>query len=152
MYFIIMLLWVILNGKITLEVILVGLVLTAAAGILMRIFYGYTVRRDFLFLKKIPLILVYFGILVAQILKSSLIMLRILLHRTENIDPYLVTFDSGLQTDLGRFLLANSITLTPGTITIQTEGSVFTVHCLERTMLDTDLDGLFIRWIRKIEK
>ena len=85
MYFIIMLLWVIFNGKITLEVILVGLALTAAAGILMRIFYGYTVRRDFLFLKKIPLILVYFGILVAQILKSSLIMLRILLHRTENL-------------------------------------------------------------------
>ena len=65
--------------------------------------------------------------------------------------PTLVTFQSGLKTDFGRFLLANSITLTPGTITVQVEGDTFTVHCLDKSMLDTSENGTFQRWIRKLE-
>ena len=63
----------------------------------------------------------------------------------------LVTFRTDLKTEFGRFLLANSITLTPGTITVQVKGDRLTVHCLDKSMLDTSDDGVFQRWIRKLE-
>ena len=62
-----------------------------------------------------------------------------------------MTFRTDLKTDYGKFLLANSITLTPGTITVQVEGDRLTVHCLDKSMLDTSPDGTFQRWIRRLE-
>ena len=41
--------------------------------------------------------------------------------------------------------------MTPGTITVQVEGDRFTVHCLDKSMLDTSENATFQRWIRKLE-
>ena len=65
--------------------------------------------------------------------------------------PALVRFTTGLKTSFGRFMLANSITLTPGTITVKMDGDRLTVHCLKRSMLDTSPDSVFERWIRRLE-
>ena len=46
------------------------------------------------------------------------------------ISPRLVRVRAGQRTDVGRVLYANSITLTPGTVTIDTEGDTITVHAL----------------------
>jgi multicomponent Na+:H+ antiporter subunit E len=48
----------------------------------------------------------------------------------EKIDPRMVNFKTRLKSDVARVTLANSITLTPGTITVRVEGDVFTVHAL----------------------
>ena len=50
-----------------------------------------------------------------------------------------------------KVLLGNSITLTPGTITVKMDGDRLTVHCLKRSMLDTSPDSVFERWIRRLE-
>ena len=65
--------------------------------------------------------------------------------------PPMVTFRTDIHTEFGRFLLANSITLTPGTITIRVEGNELTVHCLDGAMLDLSENGVFQRWIRRLE-
>jgi multicomponent Na+:H+ antiporter subunit E len=44
------------------------------------------------------------------------------------IEPALVSFESSLTTDLARVLLGNSITLTPGTLTVEIDGNRFLVH------------------------
>ena len=46
------------------------------------------------------------------------------------IDPQIITFETTLKSDFARFLLANSITLTPGTVTIKIEGDTYYVHAL----------------------
>ena len=48
------------------------------------------------------------------------------------IDPTIVTFKTTLKSTLAKVALANSITLTPGTITIRIEGQVFYVHAISR--------------------
>lgn len=49
-----------------------------------------------------------------------------------DIDPHLITFRTRLRTDFARFVLANSITLTPGTVTIRVHGDIFHVHAISR--------------------
>lgn len=44
------------------------------------------------------------------------------------IRPGIVKVETGLQSSLGRLLLANSITLTPGTITVESRGSTLFIH------------------------
>ncbi|MGV1100699.1 Na+/H+ antiporter subunit E [Thiovibrio sp. JS02] len=48
------------------------------------------------------------------------------------LDPHIFTFRTRLKTDFGKFVLANSITLTPGTVTIRIDGDEFYVHAISR--------------------
>ena len=56
------------------------------------------------------------------------------------LSPRMVTFETQLKKKLSRFVLANSITLTPGTVTVRVEGSRFLVHALNETAA-RDLPG-----------
>jgi multicomponent Na+:H+ antiporter subunit E len=67
-----------------------------------------------------------------QILLSNLQVTYIVLHprMEELIDPQLVRFRTRLKTSFARVTLAQSITLTPGTITVELEDDEFTVYAL----------------------
>jgi len=54
----------------------------------------------------------------------------------ELIEPQVITFPTRIKNEIGQVVFANSITLTPGTITIQEEEGVFLVHALNRTFAD----------------
>ena len=49
-----------------------------------------------------------------------------------DLDPHIFTFNTILKTDFARFVLANSITLTPGTVTIRIENDTVYVHAISR--------------------
>lgn len=76
----------------------------------------------------------YTGWLLYQIVLANLYVAFLALHprMKEMLDPTIVTFKSKLKSNLSRVAMANSITLTPGTITVRMEGDVFYVHSLNR--------------------
>ncbi len=78
------------------------------------------------------------------------VMLRI--FGTRPIDPCIVRFKPELVSDFGRATLANSITLTPGTVTVEiTEEGEFIVHALNREAADAVLERVMERKARAIE-
>jgi multicomponent Na+:H+ antiporter subunit E len=76
-------------------------------------------------------ILPYWVWLMKEIVVSSVVVTRIVLSPQLRISPRVVRFQSLPRTEVGRVLLGNSITLTPGTLTtdIDEQGMV-TVHAL----------------------
>ena len=48
----------------------------------------------------------------------------------DKIQPQLVKFRTGLKTDFQKYVLAQSITLTPGTVTLDINGDVFLIHAI----------------------
>lgn len=151
MYVLLFLFFLILNTKITTEIILLGLTLVTLSAVLMKILFDYTPQRDLRLCRKVPLFVCYLFVLCAEILKAALAVMRFIYNEKATIKPSLVSFDPGLHTEIGRFILANSITLTPGTITVKVTDGVFTVHCLSRDLLDTSPDSTFLKWIRRLE-
>lgn len=151
MYIVLFLFWLLLNGKLTTEVVGLGLVIAALLGALEWGLFGYGPRQELRVLRKAPVFCAYLPVLFWEILKAGLVVGRDILFRRYRLTPTLVTFQTDLKTDFGKFLLANSITLTPGTITVEVKGDRLTVHCLDKSMLDTSPDGTFQRWIRKME-
>lgn len=151
MYILLFCFWLLLNGKITAEILLIGLVVTAAMGFLEFRLFGYGLSSETKVLRKAPVFIAYVFVLLWEILKAGWVVSRIVLFRHYVVNPTLITFRTDLKSDFGRFLLANSITLTPGTITVQVEDDLLTVHCLDKSMLDISKDGVFQRWIRKME-
>jgi multicomponent Na+:H+ antiporter subunit E len=74
----------------------------------------------------------YMGWLLGQVILANLHVFRVALspRMNELLSPQMVEFDSTLEKELSKFILANSITLTPGTVTVRVEGSRFLVHAL----------------------
>ena len=70
------------------------------------------------------------------------------------INPGIVKFDPRLKTDKGRMMLANSITLTPGTMTVDVDDDgVFYVHAIYLTSpepSESDICGTFGTWVKRI--
>ncbi len=143
--------WLILSGKLTLEILLTGAVFTAAVYAFACFFLSWTFSRELVVYKLIPLAAAYFGVLAWEIVKANLGVLPFILGKKKP-DGVVVHFTSPLESDTANVLLANSITLTPGTITLDQKGKSFAVHCLHADMSHGMDASVFVRLLLKMEK
>jgi len=68
--------------------------------------------------------------MIGEIVKANINVVRIILDPKLPISPIVVPFRARMKSDLYRVIYANSITLTPGTITTGTDGDILRVHAL----------------------
>ena len=68
------------------------------------------------------------------------------------IDPQLVRLPASQKTEVGRVIYANSITLTPGTVSVDLDDESVMVHALSREGVEALEDGEMDRRVRAIEK
>lgn len=83
----------------------------------------------------------YFLWLIVQILKSAWYVSKVTLFKRGEISPSVVWFSVDYDNPLAVSLLANSITLTPGTITIDIKEGVYSIHALTDETAEGVLDG-----------
>ena len=137
MFLMLWLFFILLSGKVTLEIVLFGLGIALLVLAFCCAFMDWNMKKELEFLRRLPRIILYGGSLFLEIVKANFVTLRrIFLIRGE--DPAIVTIHTPLKHEWQRVLLANAITLTPGTITLHLEENALTVHCLNRQ----DADGL----------
>lgn len=84
--------------------------------------------------------------LLIEITRSSLQVLGQILRGSRAIQPQFLSVKVEQRSALGRVILGNAITLTPGTVTVLTNGSHFVVHALSnesaKSVEDGELDAL----------
>ena len=151
MYLLLFLLWVIFNGQLTLEIALFGIVIAGLIYAFMCKFMDYSIYRDLYVFKRFFTIVRYLFVLVWEILKANTAVIRMVLSVHKEPQPEIVMFTVGLKTNVGRALLANSITLTPGTITVALEEDRFIVHCLDKSLAEGIDTSVFVRLITDME-
>lgn len=84
--------------------------------------------------------LTFFPWLVWEIVKSAWAVTKIIVHPKLPISPTMTVVNASQRTTVGIVTYANSITLTPGTITTRAKGNQLTVHALVRDGA-IDLEG-----------
>jgi multicomponent Na+:H+ antiporter subunit E len=143
--------WVILSGEFT-PVILVSAVVSSVlvaywshdllfGDARMRTVFAQLYR----FIKYLPW-------LFYQIALSNIDLVKRTLHPGMPIDPCVIEFPTDLDSDMGITILANSITLTPGTITINADGQGrFIVHAIAREPAEGLLAGDMQARVKRIE-
>lgn len=151
MFLILFLVWLILNGKITVEICIFGIVISAALFYFICRFMDYSVKKELLLFRLFPLFVQYFWVLVKEIVKANVCVLKIILSPDLQPEPALVYFDTELQSELFKVMLADSITLTPGTITVSVEGNQYCVHCLDRELAEGMENSVFVELLKKME-
>lgn len=83
----------------------------------------------------------YWPWLSVEIVKSSIDVARRVLSPAMPISPTVFEVEASQHTTMGRVVYANSITLTPGTVTLAVEGQRLTVHALATETVDDLLGG-----------
>ena len=136
MFLMLWLFFILLSGKCTLEIVLIGLGIALLVLAFCCAFMGWSLKKEAAFLRRLPRIILYGSSLFLEIVKANFVTARrVFLRKGE--EPAIVTVQTPLEHEWQRVLLANAITLTPGTITLHLEGDQLTVHCLNRADADT---------------
>ncbi len=89
--------------------------------------------------------------LAARIIESNLAVARLITRPELEIEPSRFQVRSGARDDIGRVTYANSITLTPGTVTLAVDGAELEVHALTREAADDLATGAMDRQVLKLE-
>ena len=144
--------WIIFNGRITWEIVLFGIAISAAMFAFICKFMDYSWKKERAIYQKTPLIIKYIVLLVKEIIKANLAVCHLILTRKETVEPVIVKIHTNLKSETARVFLANSITLTPGTITVAMSDNELVVHCLDEGLAIGLENSSFEKLLMKIEK
>jgi len=127
MFATLLLFWLMLMGRLTVDVIVVGVLASLAIAVLYP--NGLSFFTEF---RATPAAFVaglrYYGYFFKELVKSNLRLTAIVLSPSLPIRPGIVKVRTRLKSRMGRLMLANSITLTPGTLTVEMDGEWLYVH------------------------
>ena len=142
--------WIFLSGKFSFILLLSGIISSLLVSYIshdlligngdMKLGFIRTIR----FIRFLPWLL-------WQIVLANIDLAIRTLHPKMPINPMLINFKNNLKTDLGMVILANSITLTPGTVTIDVNENEFLVHVISEKAAQSLISGEMQARVKKIE-
>jgi multicomponent Na+:H+ antiporter subunit E len=97
-----------------------------------------------------PKVVLYWIWLLGEIFKANLDVAKCVLFPKKFLNPSLFTAKSTQKSDLGRVIYANSITLTPGTVTVDLDGDEVTVHSLTHSSAEGVKSGDMDRRVTEV--
>lgn len=143
--------WIILCEKTSIETIIIGIVLCLGVTLLNKEFLSSKNGKQGYFFSKMRHWIEYIWTLIKEIFIANFSVAKIVLSPNINISPDVVSFETKLKSEFCRTVLANSITLTPGTITVAMEDNILTVHCLEKEYIDGLVNSKFEKILLRVE-
>ncbi len=120
--------WPFVEGKIDIQVVVAGLIASAVVAVL---FHEILPKEHRVFISPVRLFwfLIYIPVFFYYVLKANLDVVYRALHPKMPIKPGIVKIKTNLKTESGITALANSITLTPGTLTVDlTDDGYLYIH------------------------
>lgn len=94
----------------------------------------------------------YWPWLLVEIAKSNIDVAKIVLAPKIDVDPVMIRVKASQESGLGKVIYGNSITLTPGTITVDMEGDQIIVHALTQAGAEGVREGEMDRRVTALER
>ncbi|MBE9559447.1 MAG: Na+/H+ antiporter subunit E [Proteobacteria bacterium] len=94
---------------------------------------------------------VYYAWLIKEIVLANILVVKHIWLSNKSITPTIKTIKASQKTDIGKVIYANSITLTPGTVTVNMEGDQFMVHALLHESIEELEAGDMDRRVTELE-
>lgn len=143
-------LWLLLSGHYTPLLLLLGILSTLLVALLAS--RADLIDQDTQSVLIKPTVLFYWGWLGREIVKSNIDVARRILNPRLQISPNVFTVKASQKSEMGRVTYANSITLVPGTVAMDVEEDVITVHALTQEAAADLQRGEMDRRVCAVEK
>lgn len=145
--------WLLLTFSLKIPNLIVGTAASLLCAAIFARYYFHNVRK-FLQPHRYFWFLVYLGIFIWECIKANFDVAYRVINPAMPIRPGIIRVKTTLKSDFAKTLLANSITMTPGTITVDIIGDEFYIHWIFVRSEDPDVytgmvTGLFEKYIKK---
>jgi len=129
------LIWLIANSTLALDSAITGLIITAFIALSFAAF-----SRVYSVVRWSPTIiyyyLMYFVVFLIELVKANFSVMRLVFSPRINIRPAIIEIKTELKSPMGRLALANTITLTPGTLVVDIKGDSLFIHWINISTID----------------
>ena len=119
--------WMILTGSLEFSNIVVGLIVSSGIALV----YTKSFKEDDIEMISPYWLGVYIVVFLKNIITSNIQISKRILRKDMRLAPAIVAVKTDLKSDWKKLLLANSITLTPGTLTLDVKGDTLYIHTIE---------------------
>ncbi|MDT8281267.1 MAG: Na+/H+ antiporter subunit E [Gammaproteobacteria bacterium] len=149
-----LLIWLIANASLAYHTVISGVVISAVIALAFATF-----ARVYSVVRWSPTVIYYYlkylAVFLKELVKANLQVMRLVFAPHINIHPGIVEIRTELKSPLGRLALANSITLTPGTLVVDIKGDSLFVHCInvsstDRVKATEEISGRFEKLLKVI--
>ncbi len=132
-----LLVWLVANASMAMDVIVTGVIISAILALPLSVFAGAyadirLTPKAFLYYFR------YLGVFLWELLLANMNVARIVFSPKIDIHPGIVKVHTRLKSRTGRLVLANSITLTPGTLVVDIVDDTLFVHWIDVTTQDSE--------------
>ncbi len=145
------LIWLFFNSRVAWDVFAVGAAVCLLIGVLLKNAMDYSVMKELRFIMKLPHALRYLAVLVKEVVTAAWAMVKVILSPWSRLEGQLYFFTPELKKDSVRTVLANSITLTPGTITVQLKNGRYCVHTVKSEFIENMEHSTLTREAERLE-
>ena len=141
--------WIALTGTLKPAELAVGAVLSVVIGVWATRFL-WAEDAPVLTMRQTGRFVLYLGYVVRSIIVAAIGVAEVVLDPRMPIEPLLVTHRTSFKRAVSRVAFANSITLTPGTLTVDVDGNNFLIHCLDERFADDIASGELERRVSRV--
>ena len=146
--------WLIANATLASETVIAGLVVS---GVIALAFAAFA--RVYSVIRWSPLVvyyyLIYLSLFFIELIKANIKVMRLVFSPRIDIQPGILEIKTELKSPIGRLALANTITLTPGTLVVDIKDDSLFVHCINVSTTDqiqatAEISGRFEKILKVI--
>ncbi len=124
--------WLILAQTFSFEVILIGTIICIAVYLFNKDLHSLIQKNRNLVLPNLKFLFSYITVLIVEMFKSNFHVAKVVLSPKLKISSSIVIINTNLKSDFNKAVLANSITLTPGTLALDLIEDKLIIHCLDK--------------------
>lgn len=144
-------LWLLMAGTMTVSTCLWGVAVSGMLCWYCQRTLGYRWQWRRYTIRQLWSAVCYLWNLLLEMLKAGVVVMKLIYTRGRNMEPKLIWFDTTLQSSRARAVLADSITLTAGTITVEAENGRFCVHALDTSLAEGIEKSQFQQQLERLE-
>ena len=127
--------WLAYTSSLAPEELIIGIVIAAFLSLFT--YKSFTqLKSDNNILKRTAAFITYIPIFIIEMVKANIDVARRVINPNLPINPGIVKINTSLKSDYAKLFLANSITLTPGTLTMDVKDNYLYIHWIDVTSSD----------------
>ena len=151
-YVLLFLFWLLLSRTVSFQSVIVGLLVSSSVLIFCKEMHINKNETSFTSFKKIIYFFYFIIRLIIKIAKANFEVAMIVLNPTLPIEPVFIEVPMNINKTLNKVILANSITLTPGTLTVDVKDDYIIIHALTQKSCSEAENDILNRTVESFEE
>ena len=143
--------WLILSPSISLQSVVIGIIVSICVVLYSQDVVFSEEEITIYSLGKLKIFIVYMYRLLVEIIKANIDVAKVVLSPSLPISPSFIKVHAVFENDVNKVIYANSVSLTPGTITVDVRGDEYIIHALTDAAAAGMENSILEQYVKKLE-